>query len=217
MIQRWAVRILQHVIRRAPAARQEWGRAMLREMNYVEGDWAALRWAIGSAWSIRPAGVGPVRSGRWGTRNSRVDHGDSAADAEWICGLLAGDRGFVWYLFLFRSWMQQLGSGLTMAGATFMIYQLYRARGKNLPDGLSAPASVDFYRVELERQRDFHSGMQFLWRFLALIPGYVLCGWGDCRTGCDRRVGMGDRAVLCFSAAGDSAKSEDRAEVSAAD
>jgi hypothetical protein len=38
---------LRAVIRRVPAQSQEWGQAMLRESDFVEGDLSALRWALG--------------------------------------------------------------------------------------------------------------------------------------------------------------------------
>jgi len=48
LIRRAASRWLRAVIRRSPAQSQEWGQAMLRENDFVEGDWPALRWALGS-------------------------------------------------------------------------------------------------------------------------------------------------------------------------
>lgn len=60
------------------------------------------------------------------------------------------------------------------------------------------PASVDFYRVELGRQRDFQSGMQFLWRFLALIPGYVLFCVGRAIAAPDATAGLAWVIVLLF-------------------
>jgi hypothetical protein len=39
--------ILTAAVRRASPPMREWGSAMLREMDFVESDWAALRWALG--------------------------------------------------------------------------------------------------------------------------------------------------------------------------
>jgi len=47
LTRRAASRWLRAVIRRSPAQSQEWGQAMLRESDFVEGDWPALRWALG--------------------------------------------------------------------------------------------------------------------------------------------------------------------------
>lgn len=41
--------LLQSAIRIAPPDTREWGRAMMGELNYVEGPWAAAMWALGGA------------------------------------------------------------------------------------------------------------------------------------------------------------------------
>jgi hypothetical protein len=41
--------LLESAIRIAPPDMQDWGRAMMGELNYVEGPWAALMWALGGA------------------------------------------------------------------------------------------------------------------------------------------------------------------------
>jgi hypothetical protein len=58
MIRRLALGILQMALRHASPRAQEWGQAMLRELDFVKGDWAALRWSVGSAASLfRPFDV----------------------------------------------------------------------------------------------------------------------------------------------------------------
>ena len=51
-IRRLASAILATSFRWASLGVREWGNAMLREMDFVEGDWAALFWALGSATAI---------------------------------------------------------------------------------------------------------------------------------------------------------------------
>jgi hypothetical protein len=48
MIRRLASAVLTAAVRHASPGVREWGTAMLREMDFVESDWAALLWAIGS-------------------------------------------------------------------------------------------------------------------------------------------------------------------------
>ncbi len=43
-----AQRVLHVVVRVAPPRSRSWGEAMIREMDYVVDDWAALLWALGS-------------------------------------------------------------------------------------------------------------------------------------------------------------------------
>jgi hypothetical protein len=48
MTRRLASRMLTIIIRHSSSESQLWGNAMLRELDFIEGDWAALFWAFGS-------------------------------------------------------------------------------------------------------------------------------------------------------------------------
>ncbi len=51
--------LLRQVAQHAPEASREWAAAMQGELKFIEGDWAALAWALGSvAAVIRHAGRG---------------------------------------------------------------------------------------------------------------------------------------------------------------
>jgi hypothetical protein len=45
---RWAAGLLRAAIRLAPEQSRAWALAMLRELDFIEGDWAAFFWALGS-------------------------------------------------------------------------------------------------------------------------------------------------------------------------
>jgi hypothetical protein len=47
-----AAALLRGVLRLAPDESREWALAMLRELDFIEGEWAALLWALGSATAI---------------------------------------------------------------------------------------------------------------------------------------------------------------------
>jgi hypothetical protein len=49
---RLAEALLKGVLRLAPRESREWASAMLRELDFIEGEWAALFWALGSATAI---------------------------------------------------------------------------------------------------------------------------------------------------------------------
>jgi hypothetical protein len=51
-IRNFASRLLRLVIRHSPSETQAWGNAMLRELDFIESDWAALLWALGSTTAI---------------------------------------------------------------------------------------------------------------------------------------------------------------------
>jgi hypothetical protein len=46
---RW---LLELVLRCVPRSCEQWASAMLRELDFIEGDWAALFWALGSVAAI---------------------------------------------------------------------------------------------------------------------------------------------------------------------
>ena len=51
-IRRVSSRILLFVVRQSAAENRSWGNAMLRELDFVDNDWAALLWALGSTTAI---------------------------------------------------------------------------------------------------------------------------------------------------------------------
>jgi hypothetical protein len=49
---RLAYRLLNSVVRHASPDSQDWANAMLRELDFVEGDWGALLWALGGTTAL---------------------------------------------------------------------------------------------------------------------------------------------------------------------
>jgi hypothetical protein len=82
-----ARRVLRFVVRLAPPTARNWGEAMLREMDYVDGDWAALFWALGSTVAVcRNSVTEHLRR-----RRERVDREKfSRKPASWIVSVFAG-------------------------------------------------------------------------------------------------------------------------------
>ena len=48
LLRRVAVWISNGVVRRASPGAKEWAEATAHEVEFIEGDWAALGWALGS-------------------------------------------------------------------------------------------------------------------------------------------------------------------------
>ena len=78
------------------------------------------------------------------------------------------------FILTFPNTLARVGSGLTVAAALYMAYQLYERRNGKLPSGTGLSACTAFYRKELERQRDFHRGIWFWSRLVIMVPGYIL-------------------------------------------
>jgi hypothetical protein len=81
--------------------------------------------------------------------------------------------GFMAFFFVFPNALERIGSALTVLGAAYMVVQLRMRPPRVLPD-LSETGCTQFYRAELERQRDFHRGSWFWSRLLILLPGPIV-------------------------------------------
>jgi hypothetical protein len=69
----------------------------------------------------------------------------------------------------------RIAACLLVASMLYLTYQVYRWRGRGIPVlGVSTPILTQFYRTELERQRNFHSGICVWSRVVSMIPGYIL-------------------------------------------
>lgn len=68
-IRRMALWLLRAVLRSVPSGAREWASAMLREVDFIESDWAALFWALGCTTAILKHFV-PRRARAWFGRES---------------------------------------------------------------------------------------------------------------------------------------------------
>lgn len=85
---------------------------------------------------------------------------------------------FGYYIWHFHEWFMRIGSGLVIAGAAYMVFQLHR-RGSaaSAPADLGLTTGLDFYRKELERQRALLSSV---WRWYPgpFVPGLAVITLG---------------------------------------
>jgi hypothetical protein len=181
-IRRLASAVLTTAIRHTSPRVREWGNAMLREMDFIENDWAALFWALGSATALfkkleapmsEPSDIFSKTQALLRTIHRRTVVGGVAC----FIGVLS----FGSFVFIFRSTLLQIGASLTVLATLYFAYQLYERHGGKLPSDASSPAIRDFYQEELERQRDFHRGIWFWSRLVTLVPGYFLFCMGAAR------------------------------------
>jgi hypothetical protein len=179
MMRRLASAILRTALRYASPRAQEWGQAMLREMDFVEGDWAALRWSVGSAATLfrrfevplsAPGGVLQRTRVLMGKTRQRTVAGSGACLI-----LLAWSVRNIFHSF---NTLQLVGSWLSVAVMLYFLGQLYVRRSETPPLETDSLASGDFYRRELVRQRDFHCGAWLWSRVIMMIPGYLLWSLG---------------------------------------
>jgi hypothetical protein len=86
---------------------------------------------------------------------------------------------FVVVAFLFCEWklpapLFRLGSGLAIAGALYVMFQLHRRMSvRPTPGDLGMSTCIEFHRQTLERQRDALRGVGS-WYLLPLVPGLAV-------------------------------------------
>jgi hypothetical protein len=175
MMRRLASAILRTALRYASPQAQEWGQAMLREMDFVEGDWAALRWSVGSAASLfrrfdvplsAPGGV-LERAHVLGRTIDRRTIGGGL-----VCVIMLA--GFVWNAIHHVNTLQLVACGLIIVASAYMLGQLYLRRQGTPPMNGTPRECMDYYREELVRQRDYHRGAWLWTRLVLLFPGCFL-------------------------------------------
>lgn len=85
---------------------------------------------------------------------------------------------FGFYEWRFPALLLRLGSGLTIAGTLYVMFQLHRrASARPAPVDLGLSTSIEFHRQALERQRDALRGV-WSWYLLPLVPGLAVFLFG---------------------------------------
>jgi hypothetical protein len=113
-IRKLALRFLLAVIAHSSAERKAWGKAMLRELDFVESEWQGLVWALGSAGVLLryafPDGVRALLAkgaGLWQQPSLRGILGKAAELAIGIAVSAGVSGASVYGLRLFPGWHAQ--------------------------------------------------------------------------------------------------------------
>jgi hypothetical protein len=83
-----AVKLLEVVVRYAPEQSREWASAMLAELDFIEGDWPALFWSLGSAAAIARHAASNWRS--WITNKKQTEEGKMSSTGKKAAGVASG-------------------------------------------------------------------------------------------------------------------------------
>jgi hypothetical protein len=169
-----ALKILHAVVRWAPPGAGEWPDAMLREVDFIENDWMAVSWALGSTRLLFTRQAGHDQLGSLSRRmedltrkvRRRTGGGFALASTEtFLYGLL---------LYKFPSTVQRFGCLVGIAAMLYTGCQLFVWRARNPLIASDSSYDVDRYRAELTRQRDFHRGSCFWSRLTLMIFALIL-------------------------------------------
>ena len=87
---------------------------------------------------------------------------------------------FGYFLTIVSNPVQRIGALLTIVGMTFLAYQIWshQVNMRAIAAAMYADPAVIFYRGLLERSRDFHRGVWFWSRLLAIMPGPLVFTYG---------------------------------------
>jgi hypothetical protein len=178
MIRRLALKVLDAAARHAAPGTRDWVTAMSREMDFIENDWAALWWALGSTRILFKRQHVPLAD-LSGVPRAAQCLAKSIRRRTLIGGVVAlTEAAFFGYFFFGVSTSTlRIASALTVAGVLYIGIQLYAGRAAQQP--LDNASAIGAYRIELERQRDFHRGSWFWSRQLLFFPGPVLFCVGE--------------------------------------
>jgi hypothetical protein len=159
LVRRLATKISNAVVEYASPGCKDWAEGLAREVAFIEGDWAALAWALGSTRVLLDRREAPVESrAALPAAAEKFAESKRSANATWkwmpVWCLLYIDR-----LFHATSWSQRIGCSLLLFGYIFLgiiVFLEWRGRLK-VPASDDVLAVIQFYRAELERLRDLRS------------------------------------------------------------
>lgn len=175
-LRKLAVRISDTVIRRCPPAYKDWARATSRELEFIESDWAALSWALGSWKMAARCQNAPL------TSMAEVPPAAQAFLSRARTSTVINWLSLLWMSYWFSGIFphmtanpsRPLGWSLILAILVYVGCQAIAHRGWRLPRGGELAVVTNFYRSALECQRDFQAGAWYGWRAALLIAGLVL-------------------------------------------
>jgi hypothetical protein len=178
-LRKLAVKISDTVVRRCPPACKDWAQATARELEFVESDWAALRWALGS-WKMAascqnalPASMSEVpRAARNFLRETRV-----STVLTWF-SLLGTSYWFSFFVaHIARQASLRLGWWLIIAAMAYIVCDVIVSPGRRFPRGGGLPEVAAAYRSALVHQRDLLSGVWCWSRMAIIMPGCVMSAY----------------------------------------
>ncbi|MGD0797698.1 MAG: hypothetical protein ABR910_08235 [Acidobacteriaceae bacterium] len=170
-LRKLATKISCVVVRAASPAAKDWANASSSEMEFIESDWAALRWALGSTKVLfRICEQAPLKTLSGVPLATQRLAQQTAKRAR--CGYIIVIEAlfFVRLLWQIHNPVRRTGIYLVIAALVYVLAQVLARRGRRVPPQADLPAQIVHYRSELERERRFHSGM-WLWSRMVLLFG----------------------------------------------
>jgi hypothetical protein len=156
LLRRQALNISSAVVDYASAGSKEWAEGLAREVAFIEGDWAALGWAIGSTRVLFDRREAPMASlAEVPSVAQKFTEAARSGAGLWIPILQGPD--YLWRYFDTISRSERVGCALVVFGSvTAGIFWLVQRRRlqRQMTDEvyLNVLACARFYKAELERR-----------------------------------------------------------------
>lgn len=176
-LRKLAVKISDTVVRRSLPTYKDWAQATARELEFIQSDWAALGWVLGSWKMAARCQTAPLtsmsevpRAARMFLKTARVSTVITWLSLLWMCYWFSGITRHV----ITANPSRLLGWSFILAVLVYIACQAIAFRGWGFPRGGQLPVLASFYRAALERQRDFQAGAWYWWRAALLMAGPML-------------------------------------------
>lgn len=186
VVRKLALKISNAVVRYASPGSKEWAEGLAREIAFIESDWSALAWALGSMKVLLDYREAPVASlaDVPAAAQKFVEEARMSTLAMWWIPIIQGPL-YLWKFFYARSWPESAGCALVIFSAISagIISLIERRRLKDPPsDDIydDIVACAQFYRAELERR--FSTQLIQTAAVFGWIVGVLLATRGGFRT-----------------------------------
>lgn len=184
LVRRLAVGVSEFVVRRASRPAREWAEGLAREVEFVEGDWRALAWAIGSVRVLFQNAPKPLRNAAEIARAGRMFAGSREHTPPMIFLIMAVQafiNGLRVVLPIGRiGHLERAGFSIAAVSAAYLaMVGWLDTRMSERPEDMDDGAWIEFYRQEMVRLRDLYAGFGALYRsaIVLMVAGMVL-GYG---------------------------------------
>jgi hypothetical protein len=171
LIRSVAMKISGVVVRYASPGCKEWAEGLACETEFIEDDWSALRWAMGSTRVLldrRRAGMASLADVE---ERARLFSEAISKRSYSTMYLLALALPPFLKLLHARTWQQRIGCGLVIVASIYMgIVGWLQQRGRRARRDTAVGDLTLHYKSELERQRDLlRSGIGRLYLIVVIL------------------------------------------------
>jgi hypothetical protein len=170
LIRRAALTITGFVVRHASPGWKEWAEGMAGEAAYIEGDWAALRWALGSLRILPDRRPAPLRT-LAEARNAALNFVERMRQGSRFTYFLVCGPFQVIQFFFARNSYQRVACALAIF-ASIICWTLWLTDRRRLKDPANDETYDDDLQSALLYRRELERDKVAVW-----IPMIVCCLW----------------------------------------